>query len=166
MAKMKRSVESDATEQHKLPFQSLWGPRLPQSQYSSNLIVNKPAYCGGMPFPSSEFRIHHHNGHQILPLKPNLTPSPEPATSSVTLTVSMALPSRKGWVVQANVAIPDLDGEFLFKPNQETLDHGLTTLESVVTARGGEVLLPVDNYSERTLHIDAGEELGTLRSLP
>lgn len=47
-----------------------------------------------------------------------------------------------------------------------TLHHGLTTLESVVTVRGGEFLLPVDNYSGMILHIDAGEELGTLRALP
>ena len=36
----------------------------------------------------------------------------------------------------------------------------------MVTARGGEVLLPIDNYSGTTLHLEAGEELGTLRSLP
>lgn len=39
-------------------------------------------------------------------------------------------------------------------------------MESVITARGGEVLLPIDNYSGTTLHVNASEELGTLRSLP
>lgn len=72
--------------------------------------------------------------------------------------------------MRAKVASPDVplsDGEFLFEPSPGMLgDRGLTTWESVVTARGGEVLLPIDNYSGTTLRISAGEELGTLRALP
>lgn len=73
-------------------------------------------------------------------------------------------------VVRAQVASPDVplsDGEFLFEPSPGMLEYcGLTAWESVVTARGGEVLLPIDNYSGTTLRIGAGEELGTLRALP
>ena len=116
--------------------------------------------------PLLGIEIHHPDGHQILPPKPNPTPSPESVTSRVNLIVSTTLPSHKGRIARAKVATPGLDGEFLFEPDQGTLDHGLTTLESVVTARRGEVLLPIDNYSGTTLHLKAGEKLGTLRSLP
>ena len=114
--------------------------------------------------------IQHSDGCLILPLKVNPTDPPESATSRVNFIMPTALPSHKDHVVRAKFTSPDvplLDGEFLFEPNQKTLgDRSLTALESVVTARGGEVFLLIENYSGITRHINTGEELATLRFIP
>lgn len=66
---------------------------------------NKQACLLGMnAIPLLGVQIHHHDGHQILPLKPNWTPSPEPAMSSVNLIV--------GHKVRAQITTPDLNGEY------------------------------------------------------
>jgi len=58
------------------------------------------------------------------------------------------------------------DGDFLFEPSQKVLEgHGLSAMECLVTARDGKVSLPVENFQEFTVHMDAGEELGILRPL-
>ena len=43
--------------------------------------------------------------------------------------------------------------------------RGLSALECLVTAEGGKVFLPVENFQEFTAHLDAGEEMGMLRPL-
>ena len=89
--------------------------------------------------PLLGIQIHHSDGHQVLLPKSNQTHASECTTSRVNLIMSTVLPSHKGRVVRAQVAIPDvplLDGEFLFEPSPGMLeDCGLTAWESVVTAR-------------------------------
>lgn len=104
--------------------------------------------------PLLGIHVQHCDGQQILPPKLNTCTS---STSSVNLIMSIALPSHKGRVVRAKITsndVPITDGEFLFEPNQEAMgDHGLTALESVVIAKGGEVLVPIENHSGTTLHM-------------
>ena len=109
------------------------------------------------------------NGTQILPSGQKPDNPTKPAVSKVSLLTSAVVLSHKGCALPAVATNPGValsDGDFLFEPNQKALrSRGLSALECLVTAEGGKVFLPVENFQEFTAHLDAGEEIGMLRPL-
>jgi hypothetical protein len=120
-----------------------------------------------LPLLGIEVRLS--NGTQILPSEQKLGNHAKPAVSKVSLLTSAVVPSHKGCALPAVATNPDValsDGDFLFEPNQKALgSRGLSSLECLVTAEGGNVFLPVENFEEFTAQLDAGEEIGMLRPL-
>ena len=120
-----------------------------------------------LPFLGIEVRDS--NGIQLLPTEPKSDDAPKPVASQISLLTSAVVPSHKGRVLHAKATSPDaviLDGDFLFEPNQKALGScGLSASECLVTAEGGKVSLPIENFQEFTAQLDAGEEIGMLRPL-
>ena len=120
-----------------------------------------------LPFLGIEVRDS--NGIQLLPTEPKSDDAPKPVASQISLLTSTVVPSHKGCVLRAKASSPDaviLDGDFLFEPNQKALgSRGLSASECLVTAEGGQVSLPIENFQEFTAQLNAGEEIGMLRPL-
>ena len=48
----------------------------------------------------------------------------------------------------------------MFEPNQEAVGScGLSVFECLVTAEEGKATLPIENFQEFTVYLDAGEEM-------
>ena len=102
--------------------------------------------------------------------KPLRTASAVPTTSSsVSLVQTKAIPARARSFVEAGVDAKLREGAcVLFEPDSHSLQmHGLGALESLVSVnKQGNVLIPVENYHQREVHIDRGTLLGRAEVLP
>lgn len=114
--------------------------------------------------PLLGIEVKHGSGMQLLPVEALTDTFAVPVISTVNLLTSTAIPSHKRCVMQVQSS-PDIsDGEFLFEPNHKVLEtYGLSAIECLVTAAKGKVLLPVENFQAFMAHVDAGEEMGTVR---
>ena len=112
--------------------------------------------------PLLGIRIVHGTGKPVLPSDMGDTD-----IATVSLVESATLPSQKGRVVKGILSCPDQhDNDLLFEPNHRMLDvFGLDAEESVVTANDkGEVWVPIQNFQGMTAYLEAGAQLGTVRS--
>ena len=95
-------------------------------------------------------------------------PIQAPTSAMVYLTQTLTLPGRKGRFLEAQVN-PTFEAgtELLFEPNAESLGAlGLSAQESLLCVqKNGTVLIPLQNFKQNTVDIQAGFELGGVEGL-
>ena len=86
---------------------------------------------------------------------------------TVNLVKSTTLPSQKGRIVTATMSsLSPICGDLLFEPDHKVLvPLGVDAHECVITTDGdGRARLPLQNFQGITAHLEAGTQLGTIKS--
>lgn len=115
--------------------------------------------------PLLGIEVNHSDGEPILVLDKEM-PAPND-TAQVNLVGAVTIPAQKGRIVTARISSPETefgDRDVLFEPNHKILDTlGINVTESLVSLKGGEIVIPVENHHGNTVHLDADLKLGSVR---
>jgi hypothetical protein len=128
----------------------------------------QPCLLGMNIAPALGLKFFDANG---LPLKEyacQSLPSQDRTSAVVYLTQTLTLPGRKGRFLEAKVDPTIEPGtEILFEPNAESLRAlGLSAQESLLCVqKSGTILIPLQNFKQNIVDIQAGFELGGVEAL-
>ena len=117
----------------------------------------QPCLLGMNAISSLGMHVLRANGEPILPVSSN-----EPMVATVNLLRAIIIPSQSGRIVKAHLSGGETSGcDLLFAPNHDQLGPlGVSVQEAVLAKHDGTVLLPMENYQGKTVHLEAGTHLG------
>ena len=117
----------------------------------------QPCLLGMNAISSLGMHVLRANGEPVLPISSN-----EPMVATVNLLGAIVIPSRSGQIVKAHLSGGETSGcDLLFAPNYDQLGLlGVSVQEAVLAKHDGTVLLPMENYQGKTVHLEAGTHLG------